>query len=62
MVFSQVCPVTDDHTGAAPPHCGSSACALQVFLWPIGVIFLSIPFAILAGFNPTRFTLGIYFG
>mmetsp|Transcript_34549 Transcript_34549/g.87356 ORF Transcript_34549/g.87356 Transcript_34549/m.87356 type:complete len:245 (-) Transcript_34549:547-1281(-) len=34
----------------------------QVFLWPIGLIFLSIPFAILTGFNPTRFTLSIYFG
>lgn len=34
----------------------------EVFLWPIGLIFLAIPFAILSGFNPTRFTLGIYFG
>eukprot|EP00877_Chromochloris_zofingiensis_P009945 jgi/Chrzof1/5203/Cz15g16070.t1 len=28
----------------------------QVFLWPIALIFVSIPFAILAGFNPTRFS------
>lgn len=35
---------------------------LQVFLWPIGAILLSIPFAVLTGFNPTRFTLSIYFG
>ena len=34
----------------------------QAFLWPIGLIFLSIPFAILTGFNPARFTLSIYFG
>jgi len=34
----------------------------EAFLWPIGLIFLSIPFAILSGFNPARFTLSIYFG
>ena len=34
---------------------------LQVFLWPIGLILLSLPFCILTGFNPTRFTLNIYF-
>ncbi len=34
---------------------------LQVFLWPIGLILLSIPFFVLAGFNPSRFTLSIYF-
>lgn len=34
----------------------------EVFLWPIGLIFLTIPFSILTGFNPTRFTLSIYFG
>ncbi|MEW5315733.1 MAG: hypothetical protein WDW38_007140 [Sanguina aurantia] len=34
----------------------------EVFLWPIGAIFLCIPFAILSGFNPTAFTLSIYFG
>eukprot|EP00798_Chlamydomonas_sp_ICE-L_P023168 gene23166-30376_t len=34
----------------------------EVFLWPVGAIFLATPFAILAGFNPTRFTLSIYFG
>lgn len=34
----------------------------QVFLWPIGAIFLSIPFIILTNFNPARFTLSIYFG
>ncbi len=36
--------------------------APQVFLWPIGLIFLVMPFSILAGFNPARFTLSIYFG
>jgi hypothetical protein len=35
---------------------------LQVFLWPIGLIFLAVPFAILTNFNPARFTLSIYFG
>eukprot|EP01025_Chloroclados_australasicus_P038426 TRINITY_DN3956_c0_g1_i1.p2 TRINITY_DN3956_c0_g1~~TRINITY_DN3956_c0_g1_i1.p2 ORF type:complete len:248 (-),score=0.07 TRINITY_DN3956_c0_g1_i1:620-1363(-) len=34
----------------------------EVFLWPIAVIFLSLPFSILFGFNPARYTLGIYFG
>lgn len=34
----------------------------EVFLWPIGLIFLAVPFAILANFNPARFTLSIYFG
>jgi hypothetical protein len=34
----------------------------EAFLWPIGLVFMSIPFAILFGFNPARFTLGIYFG
>lgn len=31
-------------------------------MWPIGLIFLALPFAVLAGFNPTRFVLSIYFG
>ena len=35
---------------------------LQVFLWPMAVILLLLPLAILSGFNPTRFTLNIYFG
>jgi hypothetical protein len=34
---------------------------VQVFLWPVGVIFLALPFAVLTGFNPTRFVLNIYF-
>uniref|UniRef100_A0A061QTX7 Unc-50 family protein n=2 Tax=Tetraselmis sp. GSL018 TaxID=582737 RepID=A0A061QTX7_9CHLO len=34
----------------------------EVFLWPVGVIFFMIPFALITGFNPTRFTLDIYFG
>lgn len=34
----------------------------EVFLWPIGAMFLSIPFAVLAGFNPSIFTLSVYFG
>eukprot|EP00191_Tetraselmis_sp_GSL018_P009151 CAMPEP_0177617358 /NCGR_PEP_ID=MMETSP0419_2-20121207/24818_1 /TAXON_ID=582737 /ORGANISM="Tetraselmis sp., Strain GSL018" /LENGTH=286 /DNA_ID=CAMNT_0019115821 /DNA_START=337 /DNA_END=1198 /DNA_ORIENTATION=+ len=29
----------------------------EVFLWPVGVIFFMIPFALITGFNPTRFTL-----
>lgn len=35
---------------------------LQVFLWPVAVIVLMLPLCILSGFNPTRFTLNIYFG
>ena len=34
----------------------------EVFLWPVAGILLLVPFALLAGFNPTRFTLNIYFG
>ncbi|KAF5841766.1 UNC-50 family protein [Dunaliella salina] len=34
----------------------------EVFLWPIGLIMLCIPFMVLTGFNPARFTLSIYFG
>ena len=34
---------------------------LQVFLWPIAGILIAVPVAILMGFNPARFTLGIYF-
>lgn len=33
----------------------------EVFLWPIGAIAVSLPLAILLGFNPTRFVLSIYF-
>ena len=34
----------------------------EVFLWPVAAILVVVPFAVLAGFNPTRFTLNIYFG
>jgi hypothetical protein len=34
----------------------------EVFLWPVAGILLLLPLALLAGFNPTRFTLNIYFG
>lgn len=34
----------------------------QVFLWPIALILVVLPFAVLTGFSPTRFTLNIYFG
>ena len=34
----------------------------EVFLWPVAAIVLVVPFAVLAGFNPSRFTLNIYFG
>ena len=34
----------------------------EVFLWPIAGILLITPLALLTGFNPTRFTLNIYFG
>jgi len=34
----------------------------EVFLWPVAAIVLIVPFAVLAGFNPSRFTLNIYFG
>ena len=34
----------------------------EVFLWPVAAILVIVPFAVLAGFNPTRFTLNIYFG
>jgi hypothetical protein len=34
----------------------------QVFLWPMAIVLAIVPFAILGGFNPTRFTLAIYFG
>ena len=39
------------------PYCS----VLQVFLWPIAGILIAVPVAILMGFNPARFTLGIYF-
>ncbi|KAK9832824.1 hypothetical protein WJX81_004711 [Elliptochloris bilobata] len=34
----------------------------EVFLWPIALILVVLPFAVLTGFSPTRFTLNIYFG
>ncbi|PNH03270.1 Protein unc-50 [Tetrabaena socialis] len=34
----------------------------EVFLWPIGVMLLLLPFAVLSGFNPSIFTLSVYFG
>lgn len=34
----------------------------EVFLWPIGAVFMALPFAVLFNFNPTRFTLQLYFG
>jgi hypothetical protein len=34
---------------------------LQVFLYPIGGILLALPFAVLTGFNPTKFVLKMYF-
>jgi len=34
----------------------------ELFLYPIGVICIALPFTILTGFNPTRFALSIYFG
>mmetsp|Transcript_18198 Transcript_18198/g.25203 ORF Transcript_18198/g.25203 Transcript_18198/m.25203 type:complete len:251 (-) Transcript_18198:218-970(-) len=34
----------------------------ELFLYPIGVILIILPFTIIGGFNPTRFVLGIYFG
>mmetsp|Transcript_3834 Transcript_3834/g.10865 ORF Transcript_3834/g.10865 Transcript_3834/m.10865 type:complete len:254 (+) Transcript_3834:316-1077(+) len=33
----------------------------EVFLWPVGIILFMMPLAILSSFNPTRFTLNIYF-
>ena len=33
----------------------------QLFLYPIGAIAVAVPFCVLLGFNPTRFTLSIYF-
>ncbi|KAG2492622.1 hypothetical protein HYH03_009038 [Edaphochlamys debaryana] len=34
----------------------------EVFLWPIGIMLLLLPFAVLSGFNPSVFTLSVYFG
>lgn len=34
----------------------------EVFLWPVAAMILIVPFTLLSGFNPTRFTLNIYFG
>ena len=33
----------------------------EMFLWPVGLILMSIPFAIFFGFNPTSFALKWYF-
>mmetsp|Transcript_39010 Transcript_39010/g.69889 ORF Transcript_39010/g.69889 Transcript_39010/m.69889 type:complete len:255 (-) Transcript_39010:145-909(-) len=33
----------------------------EVFLWPVGALLFMIPFSLISGFNPTIFTLGIYF-
>lgn len=33
----------------------------EVFLWPIGGVVMMALFGVLTAFNPTRFTLGIYF-
>lgn len=34
----------------------------EVFLYPIGLLLMSLPFVILSQFNPTIFVLGLYFG
>ena len=34
----------------------------EVLLYPIGAIAAALPFALLAGFNPTKLVLRIYFG
>ena len=34
----------------------------ELFLYPIGLLLVATPFSMLAGFNPSRFTLGLYFG
>ena len=34
----------------------------EAFLWPIGAVAAALPAAVLLGFNPTRFALGVYFG
>ena len=34
----------------------------EVFLYPIGLLLLSLPFAVLSRFNPAKFTIGLYFG
>ena len=64
------------HRGAFPLFClaallcASSPDALcanerfmctQLFLYPIGAIAVVVPICVLLGFNPTRFTLSIYF-
>jgi len=32
------------------------------FLYPIGLVVVLFPFSVLAGFNPTRFAMSLYFG
>ena len=34
----------------------------ELFLYPVGGIAIMTPLAIIAGFNPTRAVLGLYFG
>lgn len=34
----------------------------EVFLYPVGIMILTLPFAIIARFNPTRFVFALYFG
>lgn len=45
-----------------PPALQGPLVPAQVFLWPIALILIVLPFAVLTGFSPTRFTLNIYFG
>jgi len=33
----------------------------EVFLWPVALLFAYLPLALLAGFNPSRFVLNMYF-
>lgn len=33
----------------------------ELFLWPIPIFVLLLPFMILAGFNPSRYCLGLFF-
>lgn len=34
----------------------------EVFLWPAGAAAAALPLAVVFGFNPSRFVLGVYFG
>jgi hypothetical protein len=33
----------------------------ELFLWPIPMFVMLLPFLILSGFNPSRFILGLFF-